>query len=417
MSDNQYELDSSNHANNLSIEYVPISSLHADPTNPRRINDEELAKLERSITENGFVAPIIARKNDNVIVAGHQRIKAAARLGYKTVPAVIIDIDVDSSRLLNVALNKISGEFDFDMLEQFFADIDTNSSLDATLSGFDQIDIDGFLNSVESKEKRDRIETFDISEALSPPELQTMTKLGDIFALGSHVIICGDARNDTHLTSLLNGDKVKMLVADPPYNANFQRKPTKSSETSAAIINDNLLDGEWKAFVDEWVRNCVSRVDGAMYICPGIKELGTLNDSLERLSAHWSDTLIWVKDRFVLGRADYQREFEPIWYGWPAGVKRYWCGDRTQSDVWRIDRPNESPLHPTMKPIELIERAIENSSKIGDTVLDPFLGSGSSLIAAERTGRHLRGVEISARYIDVSIARWESFTGEKAQKI
>ena len=402
----------------LRIEYVAISSLNADPTNPRKISEEELAKLERSIAENGFVAPVIVRKQGNVIIAGHQRVKAAVRLGIKNVPVVIIDIDVAASKLLNIAMNKISGEFDIDMLEQFFAEIDANSpDLDATLSGFDQIDIDGFLNSLETKEKRDRIETFDVTGALAPPELQSTTKSGDVFALGPHLIVCGDARSEEHLELLLKGEKMKMMFTDPPYNVNFERKSTKSAGTSTAIVNDNLSEGAWQDFVDEWVCNCVSRVDGAMYICPGMQEHDTLNSSLERHMAHWSDTLIWVKNRFTLGRADYQREFEPIWYGWPSGVKRYWCGDRNQSDVWRIDRPNESPLHPTMKPIELIERAIENSTKLGDTVLDPFLGSGSSLIAAERTGRRLRGVEISREYVDVAIARWESFTGEKARKV
>jgi len=402
----------------LRIEYIPISSLNADPTNPRNIADEELTKLERSITENGFVAPVIVRKQGNVIIAGHQRVKAAARLGFKNVPVVVIDIDIASSKLLNIAMNKISGEFDVDMLEQIFAEIDANApELDSTLSGFDQIDIDGFLNSLETKEKRDRIETFDVTEALSPPELQSTTKPGDVFALGNHLIVCGDARKAEHLDLLLRGEKVKMMFADPPYNVNFERKSPKGSESATPIVNDNMPDEAWQDFVDDWVRNCVTRIDGAMYICPGIKELDTLNGSLERLMAHWSDTLIWVKNRFTLGRADYQREFEPIWYGWPAGVKRYWCGDRNQSDVWRIDRPNESPLHPTMKPIELIERAIENSSKLGDTVLDPFLGSGSSLIAAERTGRCFRGVEISPEYVDVAIARWESFTGGKVEKL
>jgi DNA modification methylase len=402
----------------LRIEYVSISSLNADPTNPRTISEEELAKLERSIAENGFVEPVIVSNEGSVIIAGHQRVKAAARLGIRNVPVVVIDIDVAASKLLNIALNKISGEFDVDMLEQFFAEIDANfSDIDATLSGFDQIDIDGFLNSLETKDKRDQIETFDVTEALSPPELQTTTKSGDVFALGSHRIVCGDARSEEDLELLLKGEKVKMMFTDPPLFVNFERKSTKSAGTSTAIVNDNLPEGAWRDFVDDWVRNCVTRIDGAMYICPGIKELDTLNGSLERHLAHWSDTLIWVKNRFTLGRADYQREFEPIWYGWPAGVKRYWCGDRNQSDVWRIDRPNESPLHPTMKPIELIERAIENSTKIGDTVLDPFLGSGSSLIAAERTGRRLHGVEISPKYVDVAIARWESFTGETAQKV
>ena len=135
---------------------------------------------------------------------------------------------------------------------------------------------------------------------------------------------------------------------------------------------------------------------------------------LDEAGAHWSTTIIWAKDRFTLGRADYQRGYEPIWYGWREGVKHHWCGDRDQGDVWNVERPSVNPLHPTMKPLELVERALENSSQVGDAVLDPFLGSGTTLIAAERTGRRCRGMEIDPRYCRVAIGRWEAFSGESA---
>lgn len=161
----------------------------------------------------------------------------------------------------------------------------------------------------------------------------------------------------------------------------------------------------------------MGNVDGALYICMSSKEWPLVARVLEEAGAHWSDTIIWAKDRFVLGRADYQREYEPIWFGWREGVAHHWCGDRNQGDVWKIARPSANEAHPTMKPLPLVEKAIENSSKPGDLVLDVFLGSGSTLIAAERTGRVCFGMEIDEHYASVMIARWEAFTGEKAVKL
>jgi len=157
-------------------------------------------------------------------------------------------------------------------------------------------------------------------------------------------------------------------------------------------------------------------VDGALYVCMSTKEWPLVSRILEEVGAHWSDTIIWAKDRFTLGRADYQRQYEPIWYGWREGAKHHWCGDRDQGDVWRIPRPSVSDLHPTTKPLELAERAIENSSQPGDAVLDLFLGSGTTLIASERTSRVCRAVELDPRYVDVAVMRWEAFTGQQGRK-
>ncbi len=170
----------------------------------------------------------------------------------------------------------------------------------------------------------------------------------------------------------------------------------------------------WDAFCRAWAANLVEHVDGAIYCCMSSKELPLVSRVLAEAGAHWSDTIIWKKDRFVTGRADYQRSYEPIWYGWREGTKRHWCGDRDQGDVWEVERPAASEAHPTMKPLSLVERAIENTSKPGDVVLDLFLGSGTTLIAAERTGRVCYGMEIDAHYGSVVLARWEVFTGKEA---
>ena len=169
---------------------------------------------------------------------------------------------------------------------------------------------------------------------------------------------------------------------------------------------------EWEAFCRAWAASLTANAAGAMYICMSSREWPIVCRVLAEAGAHWSDTIIWAKDRFTLGRADYQRSYEPIWYGWPAGTTRQWHGGRDQGDVWPIPRPAASPLHPTQKPLALVERAIENSSRPGATVLDPFCGAGTTLIACERTGRRGIGIEIDPRYVAATIARWEAFTGE-----
>ena len=206
-----------------------------------------------------------------------------------------------------------------------------------------------------------------------------------------------------------------MAFTDPPYNVALGDHGGRQKGQRRRKLKSDALDPEqWENFVRGWGRNLLANIEGALYVCMSSKELSIVSRVLAEEGGHWSDTIIWEKDRFVLGRADYQRQYEPIWYGWREGAKRHWCGDRDQGDVWRIDRPSENELHPTMKPLRLVERAIENSSKTGDVVLDLFLGSGSTMIASERTGRACYGMEIDPRYCSVAIARWESFTGQKS---
>jgi DNA modification methylase len=183
------------------------------------------------------------------------------------------------------------------------------------------------------------------------------------------------------------------------------------------LANDALSPERWEAFVRGWAATLLASVDGAIYVCMSTKEWPLVSRVLAELDGHWSDTLIWAKDRFVLGRADYQRQYEPIWYGWREGVRRHWCGDRDQGDLWEIKRPATSDWHPTTKPVDLVQRAIDNSSQPGDVVLDLFVGSGTTLIAAERTGRVCHALELDPAYVDVAISRWEAFTGETAERV
>jgi len=400
----------------MKITQIPIDDLHPDPANPRRISDAELEALTRSIREFGFVDPVLARKEDKAVVGGHMRLLAARRLGLKTVPVIFVDLSVEQARLLNLSLNRISGDWDQELLARLVGELDAGD-VDLSLSGFDEGELSKLLKSLDSRERRERAETFDLDAAIeaanqSPPR----TKTGDVWVLGDHRLLCGDSTDGAAVERLLGGAPAAMCFTDPPYNVAYgDHGGQQQGAKRRRIANDAMPPKEWEAFCRGWARQLLANVDGAIYCCMSTKEWPTVSRVLDEAGAHWSDTIIWAKDRFTLGRSDYQRQYEPLWFGWREGAKHHWCGDRDQGDVWQIPRPAESPLHPTMKPLELVERAIENSSQAGDAVLDLFLGSGTTLIASERTGRTCRGMELDPKYVDVTVARWEAFTGLKAQ--
>ncbi len=402
----------------LAIEHVAIGDLRPDPFNPRRISDAELEALTRSIQEFGLVAPIIARREDRTVIGGHQRLVAARRLGWKTLPVIFLDLGVEQARLLNLALNKISGQWDTELLAQMLADLKPIEDIDLSLSGFSEEELGRLLKSLDARDKRGRLETFDLQAAWAEAQSAPGVTRGDIWRLGDHRVMCGDATDSEAVSRLVGAQHANMAFTDPPYNVDLGHHGGASrTGRRRTIANDALPPGEWEAFCRAWSKHLLSYVDGALYICMSTREWPVVSRVLEELGGHWSDTIIWAKDRFVLGRADYQRQYEPVWYGWREGVPHHWCGDRDQGDVWSIPRPAESELHPTMKPLALVERAMENSSRVGDVVLDLFLGSGSTVIAAERTGRICYGMELDAHYCRIVIARWEAFSGLKAERL
>jgi len=401
----------------VEIENVDIDSLHPDPANPRRIGKDELEALTRSLKEFGFVQPVLARREDNVVIGGHQRLLAARRLGWKTVPVIFLPLSVEQSRLLNLALNKISGEWDQELLARMLAELKPIEDIDLSLSGFTEEELGQLLKSLDLRDKKERVETFDLDAALEAAQAAHVAQRGDLWRLGDHRLACGDATDVGDVSRLLGERRAAMAFTDPPYNVSLgDHGGQQRGSRRRRIANDALPPEAWEAFVRAWAQNLLHHVDGAIYVCMSTKEWPLVSRVLEELGGHWSDTVIWAKDRFVLGRADYQRQYEPVWYGWREGASHHWCGDRDQGDVWTIPRPADSELHPTMKPLELVERAIGNSSRSGDTVLDLFLGSGTTLIAAERTGRVCYAMELEPAYVDVAIRRWEAFTGERAEK-
>jgi DNA modification methylase len=399
----------------LVVDQVNIELLRPDPANPRRIDADEAEALTRSIREFGFVEPVIARREDGVVIGGHQRLLAARRLGMKTVPVVFLDISMEKAHLLNLALNKISGTWDEDLLARLVADLSVAADVDLSLSGFGEGELKSLLKSLEHRDKQDRPETFDLAAALDQVDAKpSITQPADLVLLGDHRLLCGDSTRAEDVAKLMNGKRGDMAFVDPPYNVALGNHGGAGRGKKRLIANDDLAPEAWRAFVRGWGTQLLANVDGALYICMSTKEWGSVSLILDELGGHWSDTIIWAKDRFVLGRADYQRQYEPIWFGWREGAKRHWCGDRDQGDVWTIPRPAVSELHPSQKPLELVERAIKNSSRSGDVVADFFLGAGSALVASERTGRACYGTELSPHYCDIAIARWESFVGEKA---
>jgi len=396
------------------IEQVDIETLRPDPANPRRISDVELEALTRSLREWGFVQPVIVRREDRTVVGGHQRLLAARKLGIRSVPVIFVDLPLEQARLLNLALNKISGAWDEDLLARMVADLQGVDAIDLSLSGFAEGELEQLLKGLDAREKRERLERFDVEEALEAARRATRAQRGELWALGDHRLLIGDAADSVAVKRLMDGRKAAMAFTDPPYNVALGDHGGAGTRRRR-IQNDALPAEHWEAFCRGWARNLIEHVAGAMYVCMSTKEWPLVSRVLADAGGHWSDTLVWKKDRFVLGRADYQRQYEPIWFGWPEGSKHQWHGGRDQGDVWEVERPAQSDAHPTMKPLALVERAINNSSSAGDLVLDLFLGSGSTLIASERTGRTCYGVELDPHYGSVVLARWESFTGREAE--
>jgi DNA modification methylase len=398
----------------IQIEQVSIEELHPDPANPRRISDEELEALTRSIREFGLVDPIIARKEDRTVIGGHQRLLAARRLGYKAVPVVFVDLSQEQARLLNIALNKISGSFDQELLARLLSELNLVPDVDLTLSGFGEDELKKLLKSLDAREKRERLENFDLEEAMKAAQSAPVAKRGYIYLLGDHRLMCGDSTQREDVQRLVSGEKTQMVFTDPPYNVDYGSSKNPKHKIRH-LENDKQTADEWKRFCFSFYEAFQRYNTGDIYMWGASGPEGMkMRLWLTELGCHWSATIIWKKQQLVLSPANYQRIYEPCFYGWFG--KSSYHGDRAQVEVWEIDRPLDSKLHPIMKPLALIERAIKNSSQPGDKVLDLFLGSGSTMIACERTGRICYGMELEPLYVDVAVMRWEAFTGLKATR-
>jgi DNA modification methylase len=397
---------------NLEIFYKNISELREYESNPRR-NDEVVDRMVDCIREFGFRIPIVA-KSDGEIVDGHLRFKAAKAIGLTEVPVVLAnELSEAQIKAFRLVANQSANwaEFDEELLKIELEDL-KNLDFDLNLTGFDFDEIQGLLGEEDPLEE-DFSEFKETIEAKKP----VVSKPGDLWILGEHRLLCGDSLNPQSYETLLQSQVADITVTDPPYNVNVRvdKNPDRAEILggSKKIANDKL-GADFQAFLDTACEHILARTHGAIYVFMAVSELTTLQAAFKKAGGHIENWLIWAKGHFAVGKTHYHHQFEPILYGWVGEKKPFWCGDTTQSDVWNFAKNDSNPLHPTMKPVALVERVIKNSSQKGDAVLDPFGGSGTTLIAAEHLDRKAFLIEIEPQYVDVTIQRWQNLTGKQA---
>ncbi len=393
------------------VEHWPLQRLIPYAKNARTHDDAQVSQIAGSIAEFGFVNPILVG-DDNVIIAGHGRLMAAQQLGLDKVPVIILrHLTEAQRRALVIADNKIAENagWNEDLLKLELSELN-DIGFDLDVIGFSDEELDELLGIDNDAGETDE---DDIPEVEDEP----VSKQGELWQLGNHRLLCGDSTSSEDLQKLMDGDLADMAFTDPPYNVDYgNNAKDKMRGKDRRILNDNLGD-DFYGFLKAALSNLLNVTKGACYVAMSSSELDTLQKAFRDAGGKWSTFIVWAKNTFTLGRADYQRQYEPILYGWREGSEHYWCGARDQGDVWFFNKPVKNDLHPTMKPVELVERAIRNSSKSRDIVLDLFGGSGSTLIACEKTGRSARLIELDPKYVDVIIRRWQDYTGEQATRV
>lgn len=381
----------------MNFKKLQIDTLKPATYNPRKDlkpGDKEYEKIKNSIHEFGYVDPIIVN-SDFTIIGGHQRWKVLKHMGYTEVDCVVIDIDKTKEKALNVALNKISGEWNTDLLADLIQDL---QSLDYDLgfTGFDPPEIDELFNNIHNKDIKE--DDFDVDEALKEPAI---TQQGDVWLLGRHRLICGDSTDSEVYKVLMEDRKANLVVTDPPYNVDYEAK-------AGTIKNDNLKDEEFYKFLYQAFANIHNYMekDASIYVFHADTEGLNFRKAFKEAGFYLSGVCIWAKQSLVLGRSPYHWKHEPVLYGWRKDGKHNWYSDRKQSTIWNFDRPSKNDLHPTMKPVALCAYPIQNSSMSNCIVLDPFGGSGSTLIACEQTNRICYMIELDEKYTDVIVKRY-----------
>jgi DNA modification methylase len=395
----------------LIVERWKVDRLIPYIRNARTHSEEQVAQVAASIAEFGWTNPILVGA-DGVIIAGHARLLAARKLRMTEIPVIVLDhLSETQRRALVLADNRLALDagWDEEMLRVELESI-RDDGFDLELLGFTDDELGDLLQDPEEAHAGN---TDDDAVPETPETAVTVP--GDVWILGEHRLLCGDSTQLEAVEKVLAGGLADMVFTDPPYNVNYgATMKDKLRKKSRKIANDNL-GGDFEQFLRDACVNMLAVTKGAIYICMSSSELHTLEKAFREAGGHWSTFVIWAKNTFTMGRSDYQRQYEPILYGWKEGTDHFWCGARDQGDVWFIKKPSVNDLHPTMKPVELVERAIRNSSKGRDTVLDPFGGSGTTLIACEKAGRQARLIELDPKYCDVIVARWQEFTGKQAR--
>jgi DNA modification methylase len=387
----------------MEIKELPLKELKPAAYNPRKKlkkGDKEYEKIKQSLLKFGYVDPIIVNE-DLTVIGGHQRLTVLKDLDYETAKCVIVDLPKEDEKALNIALNKITGQWDDALLADLLLDLQ-ESDFNLDLTGFEPPEIDNILSNVHDKELSE--DEFDVEEELKKP---TVSRHGDIWQLGKHRVICGDSTKSETYDQLLGDKKANLVVTDPPYNVDVE-------ETAGKILNDNMSDRDFYQFLLSMFTQVENHMedDASIYVFHADTEGLNFRKAFKDAGFYLSGCCIWKKNSLVLGRSPYQWQHEPCLYGWKKKGKHQWFSDRKQTTIWEYDRPKSSKDHPTMKPIQLMAYPIQNSSMRGTIVLDPFLGSGSTLIAADQTGRVCYGIELDEKFVDVIVKRYIEVTGD-----
>jgi DNA modification methylase len=377
---------------------APINKIKPNPKNPRTIKDERFEKLKKSIQDFPDMLnkrPLVCftdTDNKFVVLGGNMRLKAAKDLGLKELPIILADEWTEEQKAEFLIKDNVGfGEWDWNELN---TDWDTEQ-----LEGWG-LEVPGFKVEAEAQE-----DDYEI-----PDELKTDIVLGDLFEIGEHRLLCGDSTDSDQVARLMNGEKADMVFTDPPWNVNYGavKEGNAMGYKPRTILNDSMSTSDFKDFMGSAFAMMAmhSKKGCPTYVVMSAQEWGNLMLALHENAYHWSSTIIWNKSHLVMSRKDYHTKYEPIWYGWLDGAPRL-CPveDRKQSDVWDVDRPTKSELHPTTKPIQLIEIAINNSSKTGNLIMELFTGSGSTMVAAHQLKRKCYGMELDPKYCQVIIDR------------
>ncbi|MEI3541441.1 MAG: site-specific DNA-methyltransferase [Acutalibacteraceae bacterium] len=383
----------------MKIEKIHISKLNPAEYNPRKDlqpGDAEYEKLKRSMEQFGYVEPVVWNKTTGRVIGGHQRLKVLVDLGLKEVDCVVIELSEEKEKALNVALNKISGEWNTDKLAMLISDLQ-GSDFDVSLTGFEEDELADLFSKTAGKEVTD--DDFDLTAAL---EKASFVERGDIWIVGRHRLMCADATSAEDVAALMDRKRANLVVTDPPYNCSYE------GGTGMKIINDSWDNSKkfYQFLLDAFKNAYDSLSDGSAFYCfhSDAEKVNFFNATVDA-GFHYSTTCIWVKNALVIGRMDYQMRHEPIVYAFKNTAKHKFYGDRKQTTVWEFDKPAKSQLHPTTKPLSLVAYPIKMSSQENGIVLDLFGGSGSTLIACEQMNRVCHTMELDEKYASVILRR------------
>lgn len=443
----------------MNIEKRLLSELKPAEYNPRvalKPEDEEYQKIKRSIERWGYIDPIIIN-SDGTIIGGHQRYSVLSELGYKEIDVVCLDLNKNDEKALNIALNKISGDWDQTKLKDLLVELDIDD-FDITLTGFTNKELDDLIDITETEPTASE-DDFSIDQALEDTEQKgPIVKQGEVWQLGRHRLMCGDSADLKDVKKLMGSEQMDLIITDPPYNVNYEEKADwvnqfRPNSNGAMEIKNDFMDGcDFYTFLCKCFNNIyeIMRDGAAIYVFHADTEGLNFRKAFNDAGLKLAETLIWEKSHFVLGRQDYQWRHEPCLYGWKEGAGHYFIKDRSQDTVILEDdvdleamkkaeliqyikdiqnkyadqttviyekKPMSSALHPTMKPIVLVAKFMTNSSKQGWNVGDLFGGSGTTLMAAEQLNRNAYVMEYDEHYASVIIKRWEEYTGQQAVRI